>query len=149
MTPSSDSTLFITALSGVAWLQHDLRVCLGPRNDFPVISHATHPCRKHSISLTPFLILLQNQDRGCAELVDALDMVLDPSSPIFAFCRDINRQSYEAAVDLHNECVRIWREGGGPQKRVTLLDQAPWRSLVFFPTQEVALTCDAPPTPSH
>jgi hypothetical protein len=126
-------------------VQPDLRVCLGPRNYFLVISYA--PCE--FIQFFTLFFSSCNQDRGCAELVDALDMVLDPSSPIFAFCRDINRQSYEAAVDLHNECVRIWREGGGPQKRVKLLDQAPWRSLVCFPTHEVALTCDAAPTPSH
>jgi hypothetical protein len=70
------------------------------------------------------------QDRGCAELVDALDMVLDPQSPIFEFYREPNRVACQQAQALHKECVRLWREGGGPAKRLALLEKAPWRSLL-------------------
>ena len=33
-------------------------------------------------------------------------------------------------MTLHAECMMLWREGGGPQKRLNLLDKAPWHCLL-------------------
>ena len=68
--------------------------------------------------------------RGSAELIDALDTVLDKSSPIFAFRRDQNAVTHDLAMSLLAECTTMWKEGGGPQKRLNLLDKAPWTSLL-------------------
>lgn len=74
--------------------------------------------------------MLASLDRGSADLIDALDCVLDMNSPIFSFERDVNKASHRVALELHAECMRLWKEGGGPQKRVQLLEKAPWKSLI-------------------
>ena len=64
--------------------------------------------------------------RGSAELIDALDTVLDKQQPIYSFRREPNAAAHELALALYAECTTLWREGGGPQKRLNLLDKAPW-----------------------
>ena len=68
--------------------------------------------------------------RGCAELIVALDTVLDKNSAIYSFRREPNIAANDLAMALHAECTAMWREGGGPQKRLSLLDKAPWNSLL-------------------
>ena len=55
--------------------------------------------------------------RGCPELIDTLDKVLDKTSPIYSFRREPNVAAHDMAIALHAECTALWREGGGPQKR--------------------------------
>ena len=68
--------------------------------------------------------------RGCAELIVALDTVLDKNAAIYSFRREPNIAANDLAMALHAECTALWREGGGPQKRLSLLDKAPWNSLL-------------------
>eukprot|EP00292_Cryptomonas_paramecium_P007149 CAMPEP_0113692148 /NCGR_PEP_ID=MMETSP0038_2-20120614/18902_1 /TAXON_ID=2898 /ORGANISM="Cryptomonas paramecium" /LENGTH=439 /DNA_ID=CAMNT_0000613985 /DNA_START=48 /DNA_END=1364 /DNA_ORIENTATION=+ /assembly_acc=CAM_ASM_000170 len=75
-------------------------------------------------------LVLAALDRGVADILDAADPILDPTSPIYSFHRDANRAAYEDACELYRECIEIWREGGGPTKRLALLEKAPWRCLV-------------------
>mmetsp|Transcript_39620 Transcript_39620/g.93227 ORF Transcript_39620/g.93227 Transcript_39620/m.93227 type:complete len:2695 (+) Transcript_39620:129-8213(+) len=75
-------------------------------------------------------LVLASLDRGSADLIDALDVALDPNSAIYAFHREANRDAHEQALALLEECQTLWREGGGPQKRLELLDRAPWKSLL-------------------
>eukprot|EP00291_Cryptomonas_curvata_P008221 CAMPEP_0172190166 /NCGR_PEP_ID=MMETSP1050-20130122/22956_1 /TAXON_ID=233186 /ORGANISM="Cryptomonas curvata, Strain CCAP979/52" /LENGTH=373 /DNA_ID=CAMNT_0012864997 /DNA_START=60 /DNA_END=1178 /DNA_ORIENTATION=+ len=75
-------------------------------------------------------LVLAALDRGAADMIDAADPILDKNSPIFNVCREVNRAAYEEALELHRECVEIWREGGGPAKRMALLEKAPWKCLV-------------------
>ena len=67
--------------------------------------------------------------RGSAELIDALDTVLDKNSAIYSFRREQNAAAHNLALALHAECMALWREGGGPQKRhLVLLGKAPSKS---------------------
>jgi len=75
-------------------------------------------------------LVIHALNRGSAELIDALDVALDPTSPIYAFSRESNREAHQRALQLHNEVVQLWRDEGGPNKRLALLDKAPWRSLL-------------------
>jgi hypothetical protein len=61
------------------------------------------------------------------ELIAALDTVLDKGSAIYLFRREPNTAAHDLAMALHAECTALWREGGGPQKRMKLLDKAPWQ----------------------
>ena len=72
-------------------------------------------------------LVLHSLDRGCVELIAALDTVLDKGSAIYSFRREPNRAAHDLAMALHAECTALWREEGGPQKRMKLLDKAPWQ----------------------
>jgi hypothetical protein len=74
-------------------------------------------------------LVLAALDRGSAEIIDAADPILNPTSLIFNYYRDQNRAAWEDARQLHQECVTIWRQGDGPSKRLALLEKAPWRCL--------------------
>ena len=75
-------------------------------------------------------LVLAALDRGAADMIDAADPILDLNSPIYSFCREVNRAAHDEALELHRECIEIWREGGGPAKRLALLEKAPWKCLV-------------------
>ena len=70
--------------------------------------------------------------RGSAELIDALDTVLDKNSAIYSFRREQNAAAHNLALALHAECMAPWREGGGPQKQLNLLGKAPWELQMKF-----------------
>jgi hypothetical protein len=63
------------------------------------------------------------------ELIVALDTVLDKKSPIYSFRREQNGAAHDLALALLAECTAIWKEGGGPNMRLSLLDKASWSSL--------------------
>ena len=92
-------------------------------NDMLSCCHASRRCT----SSPPGLELWRC--RGSAELIDALDTVLDKNSAIYSFRREPNAASHNLALALYAECMKLWQEGGGPQKRLNLLDKAPWNSL--------------------
>jgi hypothetical protein len=75
-------------------------------------------------------LVLAALDRGAADMIDAADAILDPNSSIYSFSRDGNRAAHEEALELYRECVEIWEEGGGPAKRLALLEKAPWKCLL-------------------
>lgn len=75
-------------------------------------------------------LVLHSLDSGSAELIGALDTVLDKGSSIYAFRRDQNGATHDLAMALHAECTTMWKDGGGPQKQLNLLDKAPWTSLL-------------------
>jgi hypothetical protein len=62
-------------------------------------------------------LVLHSLDRGCVELIAALDTVLDKGSAIYSFRREPNTAAHDLAMALHAECTALWREEGGPQKR--------------------------------
>ena len=51
-------------------------------------------------------------------LLTALDLVLDERSPIYSFRREPNGAAHDLAMALHAECTELWRQGGGPEKRM-------------------------------
>jgi len=88
-------------------------------------------------------LVLHSLDRGSAELIDALDTVLDKNSAIYSFRREPNAASHNLALALHAECMQLWQEGGGPQKRLNLLDKAPgirkiWRTMTHMRRNSLA-----------
>jgi len=68
--------------------------------------------------------------RGEADLFGALHVVFDKNSPIYSFCREPNTAAHDLARALREECLALWRDGGGPQKCLALLDAAPCPSLM-------------------
>ena len=100
-------------------------------NDMLSCCHASRRCT----SSPPGLELWRC--RGSAELIDALDTVLDKNSAIYSFRREPNAASHNLALALYAECMKLWQEGGGPQKRLNLLDKAPgirkiWRTMTHM-----------------
>ncbi|KAJ1485692.1 hypothetical protein T484DRAFT_1792510 [Baffinella frigidus] len=75
-------------------------------------------------------LVIHSLNRGSAELIDALDVALDTNSPMFHFRREPNLEAHDLAMELNREISQMWREEGGPAKRMSLLDKAPWRSLL-------------------
>ena len=68
--------------------------------------------------------------RGEADLFGALHVVFDKNSPIYSVCREPNTAAHDLARALREECLALWRDGGGPQKCLALLDAAPCPSLL-------------------
>eukprot|EP00961_Rhodomonas_salina_P278551 3763447-Rhodomonas_salina.2 len=64
-------------------------------------------------------LVLASLDRGSTDLINpinAVDVALDPKSPIYAFSRVANRHSHHVALSLYAECQMLWHLGNGPQK---------------------------------